>query len=174
MSTNKMRNLICLCGYKRHGKDAFFRHLSGIKDPNGRSKLTFRLDNDLPPLYKPTRYATSDLLKLELEDKMEPCYDKESMRKTYYNHGLSRRSQDKYYFARSVVKLIEKNERDVVVTDVRFNDDLEFFKNIAEQYCMRFSLIRIIGEGKDVYPDDPSENEMLEWKYDNIVHVSGY
>lgn len=151
---------ILVCGYSGHGKDYLFRCMvHGCVDEFYDVMYGF-----VPRIFDPNRLAFADEAKLQTIQRLHLPYDLESFNhlkdstvisgKTLREHVIDVAQEtvsfDRHFYARSVASRMME-DRQYVVTDLRFYRELEFFPSS--------SVVRVFNSQKPI-PLHNTEHEL--------------
>jgi hypothetical protein len=169
-----------LVGYRRTGKDTLAK---ALVEGTPISSLYWTSCFKVPSCVNGKRLALADAVKQEVLE-LYPCLkhvanleevkdqpldilNGRSPRDLWKQHAMKQRALNSNYWVDKVVKAIETNtEHDIVITDCRFQNEIEAFKQLKYQVI----TIRIV---RDVVPipdiDDVTEHELDNVKTDYLL-----
>lgn len=183
-------DILLVSGYRRHGKDTFFNHLTGSDSRFVYHPVTF----DLVPFEFPKetyrRFAFADVLKQEcsailgmtleeIEAKKDnplpegvayafKCINPSSpptVRDVLIDHGAYCRSLNVNYWCERVAEqLKEATDCIAVVTDFRFENEHNYLKSIFSGTTRRVVPLRIFRRHVPI----PDENDISEHSLDEF------
>jgi len=156
------RKLFILIGYRRTGKDTLADAL--LNDEDVRSLYPSAIVS-LPKLYRPIKLALADQLKQDVSEMLgititdqnkdekigilgnypQGFYldQNSTIRDALIQHGTNKRSGNKDYWLNIILKKINDNfDRDVIITDCRFENEVNKFKSIKDRDVYTIRLFR--------------------------------
>lgn len=184
-------SVVLVSGYRRHGKDTFFKHLSGEEKrfsyaPFTRDSVYFEFPRER---YK--RLAFADVLKLECAamlgmtlEQIElykdyqlfnnldytfkcttPANDPPTVRDVLIDHAAYCRALNVNYFCEKVAAQIKEDSDCIaVVTDFRYENEYQFLKNALEGTGRRVVTLSIFRYGVPI----PDQSEVSEHQLDDF------
>jgi len=172
----RRKKLIVLIGYRRTGKDTLCQYLIEKKDISPLYPQ-FRVDSNF--CINGKRLALADALKEEVDEYLKtrfniteitdkdkkqfidnPSTPAKSARDYYIEHGQKRRQQDPNYWLDLVLDQINNDtEHDIIITDCRFPNELNAFKQIANRDVV---TIRLYRQAVPIDDLDPTSEHSLD------------
>jgi len=174
------KKLFVLVGYRRTGKDTLAK---ALVEGTPISDLYWTSCFKVPSCINGKRLALADAVKAEVLE-LYPCLkqidnleaikdqaldilDGKSPRDLWKQHAMKQRSLDPDYWIHKVMQVIEVNtEHDIVITDCRFRNEIEAFKQLKYQ-VITIRIVRDIVPIPD--PTDITEHELDEIKTDYLL-----
>lgn len=188
MEERMTRNIVLLIGYRRTGKDTLADTL--IRGDSIISLYPSYLTT-LPKLHNPMKIALADQLKEDVKNMLgypitEENKDKKitgqhpkgfdlddnsTNRDVLIQHGMNMRKVDPDYWIKIVVKKIEQNrDNDIIITDCRFWNEVEYFKSLGEKLGADVITVRLFRESVTIPPLDlPSEHDLDDYHADHLL-----
>lgn len=182
----KTGDVILLAGYRRHGKDTFYRHCAGV-DEGARYIITLDFENIVMPTRPYVRLAFADILKEECarilnmsfdeleRDKDEPLRadyafkstvprcSPPTVRDVLIDEGAYRRSTERGYYARKVCeKLFDTSDSITIITDFRFPLEYEYLREHLAGSGRRLITAWLHRDGAPVSPASDVTEHMLD------------
>jgi hypothetical protein len=187
-------SVVLLSGYRRHGKDTFFRHLAGEDNrfsyaPFDRDSVFFEFPRER---YK--RLAFADVLKWECAATLNmtleeielrkdeqipseikymfkcttPANNPPTVRDVLIDHGAYCRSLNVNYFCEKVASQLKEDADCVtVITDFRYENEYNFLKSALDGTGRRVVAVSIFRYGVPI-PDrkEVSEHQLDDFPFD--------
>lgn len=178
------RKIILLIGYRRTGKDTLADTL--ISGGDVRALYPSYLTT-LPNLHNPMKIALADKLKEDVRDILGypitednkdeklthhpygfSLNDNSTNRDVLIQHGMNMRKIDENYWINIVVEKMKQHpNRDVIITDCRFKNEVEFFKSLHD---IDVITVRLFRESVTIPPQDlPSEHDLDRYHADHLL-----
>lgn len=178
------RKIILVIGYRRTGKDTLADALINNRDIK---ELYPKYLTTLPKLHKPMKIALADQLKEDVKnilgypiteenkDKKLEVFphgfnlsDESTNRDILIQHGMNMRKLDPDYWIKIVVNKIDQYpERDIIITDCRFRNEVQYFKALKDSEVL---TVRLFRDSVPIPPLDlPSEHDLDEYHADHLL-----
>lgn len=177
------RRLVVLIGYRRTGKDTLADTLINGGDER---KLYPKYLTTLPKLERPIKIALADKLKEDVRDMLGYCIteenkdkklevhpygfdltDESTNRDVLIQHGMNMRKIDENYWLNIVLDKINKYDGDVIITDCRFKNEVNTFKQLEG---IEVITVRLFRDSVPIPPSNlPSEHELDDYHADHLL-----
>jgi ribonuclease BN (tRNA processing enzyme) len=172
-------HIILLCGYKRCGKDTFAKH---VEAKHGYTHL--KISKNLKEVLKVLFHFSDEQLEGDSKDVVDERWDitpREAMifvGTDMFQYKIMELlpNVNRNFWIENVVSEIQKIRKEhtkIVISDLRFNHELERLASLSEQdENIKLSIVKIVNPNIQLYYDKvtyQSETEHLSFSFDKII-----